>query len=217
MTTEIDTQMAEMKITVQLPSFIQTFDASNMSIDIYKKLLDSCGKKVINLSNCEHPIIDRKLKALAVIKAEIQNGNEVLAETFKTLNSHLSARKLQNKEIVKTDYEKELDIIGVTHGCDLFCYTTYKNKHNNNHLIYVKCRVLRIHKASITLKFYSASIKTEISETGLSVMYYWSISEEPLLPEEVVVKKLDCIYTKQSNPMIFEMNNIRSVYYIDAD
>lgn len=215
MTTEINTQMANMQIENPLPAFIQTFDASNMPIDIYKRLLDSCGKKVVNLTNTEKPLIDRKRKALEVIKKEIQDGNETLAETFKTFISVAPAPKLKEEvNVTKNNFEKELDIIGVTHGCDLFCYTTYKNKNNNNHLIYVKCSVMRIGKASITLKMYSANIKTEITETGLSVLYHWTTE---LLPEEVVVKKLECIYTKQSNPMIFEMNNIRSVYYIDTN
>lgn len=212
-TIEIDEQMAEMTITTT-PNFIKTFDANMLSIVDYKKLLDSFGKRVVNLTNTEHPLVDRKKRALAVIKAEIQNGNEVLAETFKSLIAVAPPPKNVNKEVVKNDFERELDIIGVTVGCNLFCYTTYKNKHNNNHLIYVKCSVLRIGKASITLKMYSASIKTEISEMGLSVLYHWNLE---LLPEELVVKKLECIYTKQSNPLIYEMNKVRSVYCIDTN
>jgi hypothetical protein len=188
------------------------YDENKLSINQYIELLAEFNKKLTNIKNNHIPIETRKHKAFDFLLKQVVKleGDEL--ELWKDKLENLFNPKKSNKvEKVNNDLSK------FNIGEDVLIYTKYKiDEEDYSYETYVKCKIHKINKCSITLQKYKcnadfSSYNRAAREQTFGRLYFNWTNE--LQQNKIVIKDVSKIL--RSDWDLYDTFIKQSDYFVD--
>ena len=188
------------------------YDENKLSINQYIELLAEFNKKLTNIKNNHIPIETRKHKAFDFLLKQVVklDGDEL--ELWKDKLENLFNPKKSNKvEKVNNDLSK------FNIGEDVLIHTKYKiEEEDYTYETYVKCKIHKINKCSITLQKYKCNADFSDYNRGARLQtfgrIYFNWTNE-LLQDKILIKNVSQIY--RSDWDLYDTYIKQSNYVID--
>jgi len=197
---------------------MSVYDAMKPSINEYINLFDEFGIRLTNIKCHKIMLETRKNKAFEVLSKKIKGlEGEEQVEKWKI--------KLENVFNPPKKSQTEIDFTGYNVGDDVICYTSYKAErfvtyntdeycYNN---MYVKCKIQKINKNSITLVKYNSKIDFGGARYALAKQTYGYIKFKwtTVGKQKVIVKNLSRITRKCDDLNRYQEYCEESSYFVD--
>ena len=172
---------------------MSAYDKNKLSINQYIELIAQFDRKLTNIKNNRIPIETRKNEAfdfliILIIRLE---GEELQAWNDK-LENLFNPKKSNKVEKVNNDLSK------FNIGEDVLIRTKYKiEEQDYSYETYVKCKIHKINKCSITLQKYKCNADLSDYNRGARLQtfgrIYFNWTNE-LLQDKIVIKDVSKIY-----------------------
>ena len=188
------------------------YDENKLSINQYIELLAEFNKKLTNIKNNHIPIETRKHKAFDFLLKQVVklDGDEL--ELWKDKLENLFNPKKSNKEEKVNNDLSKFNI-----GEDVLIHTKYKiEEEDYTYETYVKCKIHKINKCSITLQKYKCNADFSDYNRGARLQtfgrIYFNWTNE-LLQDKILIKNVSQIY--RSDWDLYDTYIKQSNYVID--
>lgn len=174
-----------------------SYDYTKLSISSYVALLASLKRRLTNIKSSRIPLDYRKKYAFDTIMKYV---SEKTGEDLQMWKDKLDiAFGIVKPPVIKT-VKPAVDLSAFKVGDIVFAYTQFKKQQEgSNYSIYVKCKITKINKCSLTLTKYDYTYdESEVYEalqnqSFCKVYYIW---KDTLTNEKLNIRKTDNLIVK---------------------